>query len=327
MPPCALVCWPDDDLDVPSPAQFRARRCAQRPFVRSDYGLLNRDVQRRFVGPLKFNCDRPRSACVSADVCCAGSGSGASLGVEQAKTPCLSAPRLRAPSGIGMSCRPPRRSSCDVTRTPASGDRASQGNVSDFEATRKFLVAALAPLGIGIVRGGEGWAMLGRGGRGQFWFGAYGPSPGPTHVAFAAETREQVRQFHACAIEAGGRDNGAPGVEFFVASPTSSPRVCDRRASTTSLSQSTSADGPSRRSGLIIDGRQPVANPSATIPRCCGCRSRIAARKGPTSSGASTFFACSPSHASSNSGGQRRRRLRPRSSRPAAPGGERDRKQ
>jgi catechol 2,3-dioxygenase-like lactoylglutathione lyase family enzyme len=85
-------------------------------------------------------------------------------------------------------------------------------NVSDLEAARKFLVAALAPLGIGVVRAGEGWAMLGRGGRGQFWFGAYGPSPGPLHVAFSAETREQVRQFHAAALAAGGRDNGPPGI-------------------------------------------------------------------------------------------------------------------
>jgi catechol 2,3-dioxygenase-like lactoylglutathione lyase family enzyme len=85
-------------------------------------------------------------------------------------------------------------------------------NVSDFEGTRKFLVAALAPLGIRAVRGGEGWAMLGRGGRGQFWFGAFGPSPGPLHVAFSAETREQVRQFHVAALAAGGRDNGPPGI-------------------------------------------------------------------------------------------------------------------
>jgi len=85
-------------------------------------------------------------------------------------------------------------------------------NVSDFEGTRKFLVAALAPLGIRVVRGGEGWAMLGRGGRGQFWFGAFGPSPGPLHVAFSAETREQVRQFHVAALAAGGRDNGPPGI-------------------------------------------------------------------------------------------------------------------
>ena len=32
------------------------------------------------------------------------------------------------------------------------------------------------------------------------------------HLAFAAESREQVRQFHAAALAAGARDNGAPGI-------------------------------------------------------------------------------------------------------------------
>ena len=85
-------------------------------------------------------------------------------------------------------------------------------HVSDLAAARQFFVAALAPLGIGITKEGEGWAMIGRDGRGQFWFGAFEPSPGPIHLAFAADSREQVRQFHAAALAAGGRDNGAPGL-------------------------------------------------------------------------------------------------------------------
>ena len=35
---------------------------------------------------------------------------------------------------------------------------------------------------------------------------------GPVHIAFVAESREQVDAFHRAGIEAGGRDNGAPGV-------------------------------------------------------------------------------------------------------------------
>jgi len=85
-------------------------------------------------------------------------------------------------------------------------------NVSDFAKSKSFYVAALAPLGIGAVGEGEGWAMMGRDGKGQFWFGAFGPPPGPIHLAFAAATREQVRAFHAAALAAGGKDNGAPGV-------------------------------------------------------------------------------------------------------------------
>lgn len=85
-------------------------------------------------------------------------------------------------------------------------------NVSDFAAARAFFVRALEPLGIGITKEGEGWAMIGRPGEGQLWFGSFGGSPGPIHIAFAAGSREQVRKFHAAALAAGGRDNGAPGL-------------------------------------------------------------------------------------------------------------------
>jgi catechol 2,3-dioxygenase-like lactoylglutathione lyase family enzyme len=85
-------------------------------------------------------------------------------------------------------------------------------NVSDFAAMRAFLVQALAPLDIAVTSEGPGWAMVGRDGRGQFWFGSFGPSPGPLHIAFAARSREEVRRFHAAALAAGARDNGAPGL-------------------------------------------------------------------------------------------------------------------
>lgn len=85
-------------------------------------------------------------------------------------------------------------------------------NVSDFATTRSFLLAALAPLGIGITKEGPGWAMIGRDGKGQLWFGAFAPPPGPIHIAFQARDREEVRRFHAAALAAGGQDNGAPGL-------------------------------------------------------------------------------------------------------------------
>lgn len=85
-------------------------------------------------------------------------------------------------------------------------------NVPDFAATRAFLVPALAPLGIGITKEGDGWAMVGRPGEGQLWFGSFGPAATGVHVAFAATTRAQVQAFHAAALAAGGRDNGGPGL-------------------------------------------------------------------------------------------------------------------
>src|SRR5437588_5179967 len=35
---------------------------------------------------------------------------------------------------------------------------------------------------------------------------------GPIHIAFVADSRDQVEAFHRAAMEAGYRDNGAPGV-------------------------------------------------------------------------------------------------------------------
>jgi len=85
-------------------------------------------------------------------------------------------------------------------------------NVSNFDVTKEFLSKLLLPLGIVVTKEGEGWAMLGRPGEGQFWFGSFGAPPGPIHLAFAAKNREQVRQFYAAALAAGGKDNGAPGL-------------------------------------------------------------------------------------------------------------------
>jgi catechol 2,3-dioxygenase-like lactoylglutathione lyase family enzyme len=38
------------------------------------------------------------------------------------------------------------------------------------------------------------------------------PAGGPIHVAFVADSRDQVDAFHRAGIEAGYRDNGPPGV-------------------------------------------------------------------------------------------------------------------
>ena len=56
-------------------------------------------------------------------------------------------------------------------------------------------------------------AGFGRGDRPSFWIESQGtPVTGRLHIALDAETREQVDAFHAAALSAGGRDNGAPGL-------------------------------------------------------------------------------------------------------------------
>jgi catechol 2,3-dioxygenase-like lactoylglutathione lyase family enzyme len=88
-------------------------------------------------------------------------------------------------------------------------------NVSDFAKSKAFFLQALQPLGIRVVAEGDGWAMIGKDGKPQLWFGAMGPVPGPIHVAFAAASRAQVREFHQAALAAGGQDNGGPGLRDY----------------------------------------------------------------------------------------------------------------
>ena len=92
--------------------------------------------------------------------------------------------------------------------------------VADAEASRRFYEAALAPLGISLLRtatpdqteaGGTAHGF-GRDGKPFFWVGDKERVGEGTHVAFAVDTRAEVDAFHAAALAAGGRDNGAPGV-------------------------------------------------------------------------------------------------------------------
>ncbi|HEX8612931.1 MAG TPA: VOC family protein [Telluria sp.] len=104
--------------------------------------------------------------------------------------------------------------------------------VSNYDESKTFFGKALAPLGISLITEVKGWAGFGKHGKPEFWFGQGGPAQGDParggpaggdparsdpargqmHVAFAAESREQVRQFYAAALEAGAKDNGAPGI-------------------------------------------------------------------------------------------------------------------
>jgi catechol 2,3-dioxygenase-like lactoylglutathione lyase family enzyme len=77
--------------------------------------------------------------------------------------------------------------------------------VRDLAASRRFYEGALGPLGI-EVRGGEGWFSVDE----LFVSEDEAPTTG-FHIAFQAKDRETVDRFHAAALAAGGRDNGAPG--------------------------------------------------------------------------------------------------------------------
>ncbi len=84
--------------------------------------------------------------------------------------------------------------------------------VTDVEASRKFYISALAPLGIGVAMEFAGRVGMGRDSRPQFWFRQGDPPASPLHLAFSARNRAEVSAFHAAALAAGAKDNGAPGL-------------------------------------------------------------------------------------------------------------------
>jgi catechol 2,3-dioxygenase-like lactoylglutathione lyase family enzyme len=87
-------------------------------------------------------------------------------------------------------------------------------NVQDFAASRAFYEQALAPLGWRVLRAFDGGktAAFGTADMPVFWIHEREPYGTGTHVAFPAADRPAVDAFHAAALSAGGRDNGAPGV-------------------------------------------------------------------------------------------------------------------
>lgn len=87
--------------------------------------------------------------------------------------------------------------------------------VADYQRSKAFYEQALAPLGITLLMEfSEAAAGFGRaGGKPEFFVEAEGePVRGRLHIAFGAESRADVDAFHTAALEAGGTDNGAPGV-------------------------------------------------------------------------------------------------------------------
>lgn len=89
--------------------------------------------------------------------------------------------------------------------------------VRDLAAAKRFYDVALRPLGYDCKYEGDGG--LGYGGPDGigFWIGqAARPVPDDdgngVHICFRAADRAAVDAFHQAALQAGGRDNGKPGI-------------------------------------------------------------------------------------------------------------------
>ena len=91
--------------------------------------------------------------------------------------------------------------------------------VRNHAQSKAFYLAALAPLGIGVVMavskeesgGPSDYSGFGSNGKPYFWIGEGPVAPG-MHLAFVAQTRQQVDEFYRAAIAGGAKDNGAPGI-------------------------------------------------------------------------------------------------------------------
>jgi catechol 2,3-dioxygenase-like lactoylglutathione lyase family enzyme len=87
--------------------------------------------------------------------------------------------------------------------------------VSDYAASKAFFLKALEPLGVAVVSEGAptyGVELCRAGGNSSLCLYQTGEKPAPLNLAFTAETRQQVEAFYRAALEAGGRDYGAPGL-------------------------------------------------------------------------------------------------------------------
>jgi catechol 2,3-dioxygenase-like lactoylglutathione lyase family enzyme len=86
--------------------------------------------------------------------------------------------------------------------------------VSNYAASKAFYLKALEPLG--VAAGAEGTPAYGielcLKGNASLCLFQTGEKPAHLHLAFAAGNRAQVEAFHRAALEAGGKDNGAPGL-------------------------------------------------------------------------------------------------------------------
>jgi Predicted lactoylglutathione lyase len=87
--------------------------------------------------------------------------------------------------------------------------------VSDFAASKAFFLRALEPLGVAVVSEGApayGVELCAKGNNTSLILHETKEKPAHLHLAFVARNRGQVDAFYRAALEAGGKDNGPPGL-------------------------------------------------------------------------------------------------------------------
>lgn len=85
-------------------------------------------------------------------------------------------------------------------------------DATDYEASKAFFLAALAPIGVEVVSEGPLGIEMSADGKTSLCIRLGGRTPGHLHLAFVARDRTQVDAFHRAALAAGGIDHGSPGL-------------------------------------------------------------------------------------------------------------------
>ena len=86
--------------------------------------------------------------------------------------------------------------------------------VSDYAASKAFFIKALEPLGVTVVSEGlpTYGVELSANGDASLCLYQTDEQPAHLHLAFTADSRQQVEAFYQAALAAGAKDNGAPGL-------------------------------------------------------------------------------------------------------------------
>jgi catechol 2,3-dioxygenase-like lactoylglutathione lyase family enzyme len=87
-------------------------------------------------------------------------------------------------------------------------------HVKDYQTSKRFYLAALAPLGYELIMEFGIHGGLGVGGKPDLWLGsvpAGATVAHSSHVAFVAADHASVDAFYEAALAAGAKDNGPPG--------------------------------------------------------------------------------------------------------------------
>jgi len=84
--------------------------------------------------------------------------------------------------------------------------------VSNYAASKEFYLKALKILGAEVVAENDLGVEISSDGMPSLCLTKTEEKPSHLHLAFRAETREQVDIFYGDALNAGGKDNGPPGL-------------------------------------------------------------------------------------------------------------------